>query len=116
MGHAVFNYSIKFYEAFNIYPNLLLAAETTWKKIDHYANLISPVNIYKGPETDDEMNEEFKSISSFVTPDFELEFCLDFKIKENYFILIFDEDPSFDGEPVEDPQQIVYRRIAWGYF
>lgn len=115
---TIHEHACKFFDSYSIYPNLLLASKITWQKIDEYANLFNPENI-KFSEYDtsnDEVNEEgIKSISSFVTTTYSLEFCLEEKANENYFILIFDEDPIFDGEPYdyEDiDDHIVYRRIA----
>ena len=113
----IHEHSCKFFENYSIHPNLLLASKITWKKIDKYANLYNPENI-KAPDdsiVDDNQDEELKSLSCFVTSEYSLEFCLDEKINENYFILVFDEDPIFDGEPysnVENEDVIIYKRIA----
>jgi len=41
---------------------------------------------------------------------------MDYDLQEGYFTLIFDEEPDFDGEPVEKPEEqekvYNYRKIA----
>lgn len=92
----------------------MLASKTTWKKIDKYANLFNPDNIKASESSIENINleEEIKTISCFTTSDYSIEFCFDEKVKEDYFILVFDEEPIFDGEPVDDDTTEVYRRIA----
>jgi hypothetical protein len=114
---TIHEHACKFSENYSIYPNLMLASKVTWDKIDEYANLFNPENIKPTDEFDEDfdLDEELKSISNFATSDYILEFCIDLKVKEGYFILVFDEEPIFDGEPVEDSENInveVYRRIA----
>ncbi|MBP7582393.1 MAG: hypothetical protein KBA61_00050 [Spirochaetes bacterium] len=103
-----------FNNIYSVYPNLMLASKTTWKKIDKYANLFNPDNIKASESSIENINleEEIKTISCFTTSDYSIEFCFDEKVKEDYFILVFDEEPIFDGEPVDDDTTEVYRRIA----
>ena len=106
-----------FFKTYSIYPNILIASKSTWEKIDEFANQNNP-NLIQNPDEpiyviDD--GEEIKSISTFVASEYSLEFCLDNKVSENSFILVFDEDPTFDGEFVEDSEnkdEVIYKRIA----
>jgi len=89
----------------------------TWQKIDEYANLFNPENIKLSDDNidDEETDEEIKSISTFVSSSYSLEFCLEENVNEDYFILVFDEDPIFDGEPYDYDNiddVIRYKRIA----
>lgn len=111
----IHEHACTFFENYSVHPNLLLASKTTWGRIDEYANVYNPDNIALSEEGFVCLNDEgLKSISSFITSEYELEFCLDEKVPEDYFILVFDEAPSFDGEAVEGEDETtgVYRRIA----
>lgn len=113
----IHEHSCIFFKSYSIYPNLLLASKKTWEKIDEYANLYNPENIKPPDQNNIDYNQEddLKSISCFVTSEYSLEFCIEEKANENYFILIFDEDPIFDGEPYDYENiddVITYRRIA----
>jgi len=107
---------IKFYESYSIYPNLMLASEKTWSDIDQIANLFNPEKLSPIDELDDtiDINAEIKSISVFRTENYALQFCLDEKVSDDYFTLIFEEDPIFDGEPYdsEDEEITIYTKIA----
>ena len=114
---TIHEHACKFHENYSIYPNLMLASKVTWDKIDNYANLHNPENIKPLDEFDEDfdLDAELKSISNFATSDYILEFCIDLNVKEGYFILVFNEEPIFDGEPVEDldnENREVYKRIA----
>ena len=114
---TIHEHACKFHKSYSIYPNILLASKITWQKIDEYANLFNPDNIKKSDNdiiADEEDNGGIKSISSFTTSSYSLEFCLDEKANEDYCILIFNEDPTFDGEPCDDDvdEADIYKRIA----
>jgi len=112
--------AVKFYNKFNVYPNILLANASTYKKIDLYAqmhpNRIITEDNDGNIETIETSNEPYDGLSLFVTEDYELECCMDFDLQEGYFTLIFDEAPDFDGEPVEKPEErenvYVFRKTA----
>ena len=59
-----------------------------------------------GIETIETSNEPYQGISYFTTEDYNLECCLDYDLPEGYFTLVFDEAPDFDGEPVEEPEEL----------
>jgi hypothetical protein len=112
--------AVKFHDQFNIYPNILLASDSTYRKIDLYAQIhpdrISTTDDDSNIETIETSDEPYNGLSQFVTEDYELECCLDFDLAEGYFTLIYDETPDFDGEPVEKPDEeeniYTYRKIA----
>ena len=112
--------AVKFYSQYNVYPNILLANDSTYRKIDLYAQM-HPSRIVTNDddgniETIETSNEPYNGLSSFVTEDYELECCMDYDLQEGYFTLIFDEEPDFDGERVEEPEEqgnvYNYRKIA----
>ncbi|MDR0313444.1 MAG: hypothetical protein LBI14_07580 [Treponema sp.] len=113
-------YAIRFHDQFNVYPNILLASDYTYRKIDLYVqmhpNRIRITNDDGNVETIETSNEPYNGLSQFVTEDYELECCMDFDLPEDTFTLIFDEAPDFDGEPVEEPDEpeivYTYKKIA----
>jgi hypothetical protein len=112
--------ALKFYKQYNVYPNILLANSSTYKKIDLYAQKYPDrIIIYDDGdsyETIETSNEPYNGLSHFATEDYELEFCIDYDLQEGYFTLLFDDDPDFDGEPVEKPYEpemiFQYRKTA----
>ena len=110
-------YAGKFHKQFNVYPNILLASDFTYRKIDLYAQM-HPERLveHDGTETLETSDEPYDGISYFTTEDYELECCLDYDLPEGSFTLVFDEAPDFDGEPVEEREEqegvYVFRRIA----
>lgn len=111
---TIHEHACKFFDNYSVHPSLMLASQFTWDEIDKFANLFNPANIkgFDADINDLERDEEMKSISEFVALDYSLEFCLDKKLRDNYFILVFDEHPTFDGEAVDDEIGEVYQRIA----
>ena len=108
---------LKFHQQHNVYPNILLANDSTYRKIDLYAQmhpdrLVDP----DGEDTIETSRYSYEGISYFTTEDYNLECCLDFELTEGNFTLIFDEDPDFDGEPVPVVGEVdgvyVFRRSA----
>jgi hypothetical protein len=117
---AIHLFAVKFYNQYNVYPNILLANNSTYRKIDLYAQMHPDrIRIYDDDssfETIETSNEPYNGLSHFATEDYELECCMDYDLQEGYFTLIFDEVPDFDGESVEKPEEkeniYTYRKIA----
>ena len=69
-----------------------------------------------GIETIETSNVPYQGISYFTAEDYNLECCLDYDLPEGSFTLVFDEAPDFDGEPMEEPEEVekvyTYRKIA----
>jgi hypothetical protein len=113
-------FAVKFYNQYNVYPNILLANDYTYRKIDLYAQMHPDrIRIFDDDsnfETIETSNEPYNGLSHFATEDYELECCMDYDLQEGYFTLIFDEAPDFDGEPVEKREEqeniYTYRKIA----
>jgi hypothetical protein len=112
--------AVKFHTQYSVYPNILLASDFTYRKIDLYAqkhpNRIITTDNDGNIETIETSDVPYEGLSCFVTKDYELECCMDFDLQEGYFTLIFDEEPDFDGEPVEEVEErenvYSYRKIA----
>jgi hypothetical protein len=113
-------YAVKFHDQFSVFPNIMLACDFTYRKIDLYAqmhpNRIRITDDDGSIESIETSNEPYSGLSYFTTEDYELECCLDYDLPEGSFALIFDEAPDFDGEPVEEPEKLemiyTYRKIA----
>ena len=113
-------YVAKFHEKYNVFPNILLANEYTYKKIDLYAQK-HPERIIDstGEDSIETSSISYQGLSAFTVGEYELDFCLDYEAANGSFILIFDEAPDFDGEPeplpVEDeekPKLYIYKKTA----
>ncbi|MDR1893492.1 MAG: hypothetical protein LBQ61_02210 [Spirochaetales bacterium] len=87
-----------FFELHQVYPNILLASNDTFGRIDNYLRQ-HPVDLIY-PEGGEP--PPFDGLSSFNAVDYRLEFCLDPGQEENYFVLVYDEAPEFDGEELSD--------------
>jgi hypothetical protein len=113
-------YVAKFHEKFNVFPNILLANEYTYKKLDLYAQkyperIIDPT----GENNIETSSISYKGLSTFTAEKYELDFCFDYEIADGSFILIFDENPDFDGEPEplpvkdeEKPMLYLFKKTA----
>ncbi len=102
-------FAVKFYNQYNVYPNILLASDFTYRKIDLYAQMhpdrLRLLDDDGCSETIETSNEPYNGLSCFTTEEYELECCMDFDLDDGCFTLIFDEAPDFDGEPIEEPDQ-----------
>ena len=106
----------KFYDSYNIYPNIIIAHEDTFIKIEMVVNSIGKKYI-KGMNGKVPDKGEFVRISSFSGESYELDFCLDNNVQYQFFTLIYDSDPDGGGEPLpydsDDSSKYNYRsRVA----
>jgi hypothetical protein len=101
-----------FFKTYSVYPNIALASVGTWEKVDECA-LDSRGDICMDIDDPGSFDDEETMLSFFRTPDYTVEFCRDETLAEDCYLLVFDEDPIFDGEPAEDGiAGDVYRKIA----
>jgi hypothetical protein len=96
----------QFYSRYNVYPNIFLANEFTYRRIDMFAQkhpdrIIDP----EGENTLETSSIPYNGISVFATESYSLEMCFDFDLTDGSFMLIFDEAPDFDGEPEPVPEE-----------
>ena len=96
----------KFRKKYNVYPNILLTNESTYRKIDIYAQkhperIIDP----DGKESIETSSHPYYGLSHFISEDYSLELCLDNDLQDGSFTLIFDEDPDFSGESLPDAEE-----------
>jgi hypothetical protein len=97
----IYKSALRFFSLYNVHPNILLASGTTFDKIDNYLRQY-PENLVFSGEGDPPL---FDGLSSFVGEDYELEFCLDTDQKADYFLLVYDETPDFDGEEIPETNE-----------
>jgi len=109
-------YAEKFYKKHNVYPNILLANEYTYRRIDMFAQM-HPERLIEadGNETFETSNTSYNGISEFTTESYNLECCFDYKLTDDSFLLIFDEAPDFDGEPEPVPEESEEGEKAYFY-
>lgn len=103
--HEIFEQTMKFYEKFRIYPNILLANSETYHQIDLTANFITRKYIRDETHSANYKNPPYGSfvqLSGFSSQDFELDFALDENLKLGKVQLIFEQDPDWGGEEVWD--------------
>jgi len=113
-------YVLIFYKQHNVYPNILLASDFTYRKIDLYAQMhpdrIRTFDDYGNIETLMTSDVPYDGLGQFVAEDYTLECCIENDLPEGSFTLIFDEAPDFDGEPVKKPDEptniYTYRKTA----
>jgi hypothetical protein len=86
-------FAVKFHDQFNVWPNILLASDSTYRKIDLYAQMHPNRIVMSGDDGDIETietsDEPYNGLSSFVTEDYELDCCMDYDLPEGSFMLIF---------------------------
>ena len=88
--YIIHEYIEDFYKKYNVYPNILVTSEKTYKKMNDHVKLFYS-------------NEGIQDISYYFTSSkYKLRFCVDSGIKENSFYIIFDEAPEFD-----EPKKII---------
>ena len=95
------NKVLDFYEKRGVYPNILLASDKTYDKITEYEQDKPENRVWEG----DGEPEEFTGFASFGTSEYRLEFCIDNELKTGTFRLVYDEDPTFDGEDLPEDSQ-----------
>jgi len=114
--HIINTYVKKFHEQYNVYPNIFIACELTHRKIDFRALTHHPERL-----TDDD-GENLKTssmpylgIRNFEANNYTLRFCIDNKLPDDMFMLVFDAAPEFDGEPIPEEveeTQYYYKKCA----
>ena len=99
-------YTKGFFKKFNVYPNIFLANEFTFRRIDLIAQM-HPDRIRNKEDggTIETSDVPYDGLNGFVSEDYSLEMCLDYDLQDGYFTLIFDEDPDFSGEPLPAPEE-----------
>jgi hypothetical protein len=97
----------QFKKQYLVYPNILLASQETYRKIDLNAQIHPERLQYEDDVGDFETSPiPYDGLSSFVGPDYTLEFCQEPDLYDGHFTLVYDETPDFDGEPEEEPNEI----------
>ena len=100
--HELFAATVEFTEEFGVHPNIMSATTEVYRQI-HYFVQFDLENVENEDGTHP-TGEEHVDLASFLTDDCEVRFTITEMTPFPAFLLIYDEDPSFDGEPepVED--------------
>lgn len=106
--HQIHLSVLAFKNSFGVYPNIFVANSVTFSRMDIVANK----NNIQGSEGKAVGKYETVILSGFSSEDYELEFCLDSKLSDKTYFLIFDSDPSDGGEPVPEEDTCMEVRLA----
>ena len=91
----------KFQKKYQVYPNILLSCDYTYRKIDLYVQMHLERVITPDGKDMKTSNLSYMGIDCFEASNYNLRFCVDNELSENSFLLVYDENPEFDGgEPV----------------
>lgn len=85
---------LDFKEERRIFPNIMLASQYTYDKIDN--SFGNAENVMR--EARDEESFEDYGDFDFIDGKCALHFCIDDTLKKGEFRLVYDSDPDFDGE------------------
>jgi hypothetical protein len=105
---------ITFYQKFYFFPNILLAGNLIYRKIDLYGQkyperLIDP----DGEKTIEISQLPYAGISYFTGQTYSLEFCLNEELAVGNFTLIYDEMLEFDREPIGEKEKTSERQYFY---
>ena len=93
----LFDASNEFYNEFSIYPNIMSAMPGVYQEIDTL--ILEDLNNVINDQGEHPKPGSIVSLAAFTTDNCEIEFTLNDITPYPGFLLIYDEDPSFDGEP-----------------
>lgn len=87
-----------FQASFSISPNIILCNRITLARMDIFADK-KKIHNAAGEAVG---KYQCCQIDGFIGNDYELKFCVDEKMADKCFVLIYDSDPGSDGEPIPD--------------
>lgn len=91
--------SLAFHHTFGCAPNILLANQITFQRIDMIANkqrLTNHDGALASPS-------QYCSVGGFNGDGYALDFCLDDTLADRCCVLLYDANPDGDGEPIPLP-------------
>ncbi len=96
-----------FEAAFGLVPNILLAHDSTFRRIELIASKRN-IRDDRGERPDD---TEYAELGGFNGPGYHLDFCFDERLATGLFVLIFDDDPDDgDEEPIPEEDTVLPAR------
>jgi hypothetical protein len=100
--HELYRATVGFAHEFGVHPNIMSATTEVYREIDFYVQF--DLENVENENGEHPAEDEDVELASFLTPDCEVEFTINEMTPFPGFLLVYDEDPSFDGEPepVED--------------
>jgi hypothetical protein len=112
-GPTIHSFVLKFHKAYNVYPNIFLASNATYEKINFHAQM-HPEIIFILEDNGSSKNidmDDYSGINRIEFPDCTLDFCIDYEASLGNFILMYDEAPHFDGEPISEEEVKKTKRV-----
>lgn len=94
---------LEFKNTFGVFPNVMLANEVTYKRVDISADKTKIL----GEKGNKVCPYEYVRLGGFGSEDYELDFCLDNRLEDKAFILILDNDPE-GKNPLPDYDEDTY--------
>ncbi|MCK4514129.1 MAG: hypothetical protein KAU31_02665 [Spirochaetaceae bacterium] len=103
---------MEFNEEFGVYPNIMSATTEVYLEIDYFVQFDLENVVNEAGERPTE--EDDVELASFLTADCEVEFTINEMTPFPDFLLVYDENPTFDGEPepVEEGGAVLAVRYA----
>jgi len=118
-AEIIYSFVEKFYKKYNVYPNILLASDPTFNKISFYAQIhLETIFILEDDGSSKNMDmDEYSGVNRIVFSDCILDFCIDYEATLGNFILMWDQDPDFSGEPIPEEEEkktitLQFKKIA----
>ena len=110
--HELYAATVEFADEFGVHPNIMSATREVYEQIDYFVQFdLENVENEDGTHPTD---EEHVDLASFMTDDCEVWFTITEMTPFPGFLLIYDEDPIFDGEPepIEEGGTVLAVRYA----
>ncbi len=105
---------VAFTEEFGVDPNILCTTTEVYRKIDYFVQF--DLENVTNEEGEHPTEDDHVELSGFLTDTCEVDFTITEMTPFPGFLLVYDEDPTFDGEPepVEDGAAVVAVRYDVG--
>ncbi|MBF0103891.1 MAG: hypothetical protein HQM16_01075 [Deltaproteobacteria bacterium] len=96
--HEIHHAILAFHSHHSFYPNIMLASDITYNRINMAANKENMEND-EGERPEANM---YVNLSGFATEKYRLGFCVDNTLDDKVFSLVYDTNPDGDGEPIPE--------------
>ena len=106
---------MEFAKESGVHPNIISATREVYEQIDYFVQFdLENVENVENEDGTHPTEEEHVDLASFLTDDCEVRFTINEMTPFRGFLLIYDEHPSFDGEPepVEDGGRVLAAKYS----
>jgi hypothetical protein len=97
---------------YGVFPNIMLASETTYKRIDLIANTKAENINGDGSNNMPIIPENFVSLSGFASNEYNVDMCIADDLSLFEFVLIYDNDPDGEEIPSLDDEAAVHKKAG----